>query len=238
MFASHLLCLPRCERALALLDAVDDGHVAEWTLAYARLFSANQMRCDSSSTNRMRQSLPPNDLGVEVAWHTHMLHPLCYRACCNGTSAQFGTLKVAEVAFKGTEADRLSEWAGLDLVAAIRRCVHIWGLYIPPSPNAHTDVHQHRNTTDLSYAPQQATYISSAYHNCIPFPISNARQQRFMRTIVSHRAQLDTPGCVAEAAANYITFLKCAATSTEDSSPPSVGRTFDHSSLRVGARHH
>ena len=121
----YLLCSTRSERALALLDAVDDGHIAQCTLAYARLFSTNQMHCDRLSTNRMRRSLSPNGFGVEVVWRTHMLHPLHYRACCEATGVGVETFKVAEGASQIAEADsqtRLSQWAGLDLVAAVRRC--------------------------------------------------------------------------------------------------------------------
>ena len=63
---------------------------------------------------------------MEVVWRTHMLHPLSYRTCCDGTSVDLETLEVAETVSKIAEAEtqsRLSEWAGLDLVAAIRRCV-------------------------------------------------------------------------------------------------------------------
>ena len=136
----------RSERALALLDAVNDAHVAQCVLAYARLFSTNQTQCDHLSTNRMRRSLPPNDFGVEIVWRTHMLRPLLYRACCAKDGA-WAADRGGEAKTLATDTHaRLSEWAGLDLVAAVRRYVSAWTSFRVIPPPINTEMTQHRHT--------------------------------------------------------------------------------------------
>ena len=73
---------------------------------------------------------PPLGVGVELAWRVHMLHPLTYLQAASALAtvrptddavAAAATAASARQDPAPTPGDGADEWAGVDLVAAMRR---------------------------------------------------------------------------------------------------------------------
>ena len=85
------------DAAVQFLDAASDTELAEAAADYRR---------------RLPADASPRSTGVELAWRVHMLHPLAYLRAASGAGASAASRGPGSAA---------NEWAGVDLVAAMRR---------------------------------------------------------------------------------------------------------------------
>ena len=111
------------EHALDLLESVSDTELQRIVREYAAILETG---ADEGA---------PTSFAVELAWRTHLLHPVCYMNACMVHHAQLvahepvyeyaDAPSAAATGSVGTEAatavEGCLEWLGLDLVAAMRR---------------------------------------------------------------------------------------------------------------------
>jgi ubiquitin len=111
------------EQALDLLESVTDTELQRTVREYAAILEKG---ADEGA---------PTSFAVELAWRTHLLHPVCYVNACMVHHAQLvahepvyeyaDVPSAAATGSVGTEAaiavEGCLEWLGLDLVAAMRR---------------------------------------------------------------------------------------------------------------------
>ena len=97
------------ERAVSLLE-IKNGHVLGRTCEEYHSFL---------TAARGTPTTPPASLLVEILWRTHQLRPLLYRQCCIRLARSNSYIDHTQ---EKASAD-LTSWAGIDLVAAVNRCV-------------------------------------------------------------------------------------------------------------------